>query len=238
MSQLSAWPASIVVEAAARGLQRVSCAGTQRQDVYGLDSLREVQLHVHLAEGLAAAGWGVKREWPYPGAISRRAKHRERERCDFVLLPRPGDTLIDPVAELVEHDKGVGTLFENAAPPRSPGQVRPEDAYWLEVKTVGQHTFTDGVPGPNTAYSSELVRGIAGDLAKLAQEAFVQFGGVLLVHFAEDLRVHEHDLQVAVHRALDRGLPIRSPVREWFEIPDRIGNRVCGVALIEITSVR
>ncbi|MBA4028133.1 MAG: hypothetical protein C0475_03155 [Planctomyces sp.] len=151
-----------------------------------------------------------------------------------------------------------GTLFEgahepgiddfdpaqpNAALPLSapaPGErvVASTEAYWLEVKLVGQHCYRDGVPGPNTRYASELTRGVIADLRKLRRQDGIAPGarGVLLVVLCAERGVMEGDTAILVHRCLDRGVGVRWPRVTGFAVPDRIGNRWCGLALLEPTA--
>jgi hypothetical protein len=179
----------------------------------------------------------VLAEQPYPGRPERRPLHRERERCDLVVLPEglpAGTVLADPVALLREADQRAGTLFSCAAPAVGTPGVEPGHAFWLEVKAVGQFAFTNGVPGPNAAYASELVRGPALDCAKLSRDPMIEHAGVLLVLFTDDERTASHDLGVMVHRCMDRDLPVCEPVTVRFPLTDRIGNRVCSVSLIRV----
>lgn len=199
--------------------------------VAGLDALIEVEFHPMLAHGFAGAGLGVWREVPYPGDVQRRLRRSSRERCDIVLTESPELPLRDPVVKLREKDAAAGTLFE-AHPPPEPKGVSPEEAYWLEVKCVGQFTYTDGVPGPNQAYASELTGGLTTDLRKLAREGQIVYGALLLILFTLDEATGRHDLGTALHRCLDRGAELRSPVTHVAPLADRIGNRAMTVALI------
>ncbi|NUQ68854.1 MAG: hypothetical protein HUU18_11340 [Phycisphaerales bacterium] len=199
--------------------------------VAGLDALNEIEFHPMLAHGFAGAGFGVWREWPYPGDVQRRARRTARERCDLVLTPTPDEEPRDPVAQLREQDSGAGTLFAAHPAPEPPG-VPPEEAYWLEIKCVGQHTYTDGVPGPNAGYASELTGGLATDLRKLSRESRIVHGGLLLILFGEDESTGMHDVAQALLRCLDKGTDLRSPIRHTTPICDRIGNQVLSVALI------
>lgn len=234
------WNPDHIVELAVAGLQRRSEELDAEQAVRGLDALTEVELHPVLAAGFAQGGLGVFREWPYPGGASRRPRHAERERCDLVLTTAPGVRLIDPVARLREVDESEGTLFASQAADlvaAEPG-VDPADAFWLEVKQVGQFTYTRGVPGPNAAYSSELLRVCASDIPKLAQCDAIAAGGVLLVVFHESDEVAAHDLHAFVSRCLDRDLPIREPVTRGLDVSDRIGNRRCSLMLVPVRTAR
>jgi hypothetical protein len=214
----------------------------EEQAVHGLDALSEVELHPLLAGAFGAAGFGVKREWPYPGVVEKRPKYSARNRCDVVLMGA-GQELLDPVAELLETDKAAGTLFESVATTDVAGATKTLagaqcqvcqacDAFWMEVKVVGQYTYTLGVPGPNRAYGSELTGSLRVDLAKIGADSALRWAGLLLVLFTDEKETADHDLMVALHRSLDQGLSFSAPLVEAFEIPDRIGNRVCSVAMV------
>ena len=162
-----------------------------------------------------------------------------------MILPLPGQRLRDGLAaaRAVESDRAAaaGTLFQPLGPVPEAAEdgrgvevVESQDAYWLEVKAVGQYCYSLGVPGPNSAYGSELVRGVCADVRKLRDDRGIVRCGVLLVLFAADGFVAENDLTILAHKCLDRGLPIRSPMRERVVIADRIGNGVCEVCLIEV----
>lgn len=174
------------------------------------------------------------------------ALDRERERCDIVVLPAGFTRIADPIsrrrAARTIRREAEGTLFEPTATrdsaviehARAADACPPEDAFWLEVKVVGQHAYCSGVPGPNRAYASQLSRGVISDLIKLRADRHLRHAGVLLVLFSEDPTTAEHDLGVLLHRCLDRDLPIWSAERRSLAILDRIGNRVCTLALIPI----
>ncbi len=227
------WDLHHILRTARAGLERASLASVEEQAVYGIDALCEVDLHPIIADTFRSGGFTAMRERHYPGEPGTRAKYSARRRCDVVLLPQAGQHLIDPVAELMQRDKAAGTLFEaGAATVASIAGVRPEDAFWLEVKLVGQYCYTQGVPGPNRAYSSELTNSLYVDLAKISADAALKWSALLLVLFSDTEATAAHDLPVALHRSLDRGYSFRSPITESFDIPDRIGNRVCTVAVI------
>ena len=232
------WDGAELIEALSRGLTDRAQALDAENAVAGLDSLPEIDLHPILENSLAAGGLGVFREVPYPGRPRRRTAHRERERCDLVLTHNPQEPPADPVIELKEQDKAAGTLFEPLVADIAGAPATPIDrCYWLEVKVVGQFTYTEGLPGPNQSYASELTRGPASDLAKLARDGRIVHAGVLLVLFTADESTAEHDLAVTVHRMLDHDLPIASPSVESFPINDRIGNTVCTAALLPLRAV-
>ncbi len=255
------WRTDEVAEVAAEALRRRANELRLEQAVRGLDALPEVGLHPILARGFEEAGLGVFPEQPYPGEPERRSRHAERERCDLVLTAKAGARLIDPVAELIERDKAAGTLFDPAfleargrpveansggaahgpgahstgvGTPGTAGACAPEDSFWLEIKTVGQFTYTNGVPGPNGAYSSELLSGPAEDAIKLEWDRFIRHAAVLVVLFTEDEGTADHDVGVLMHRLLDREIPVGSPIVRRFGIGDVIGNHVCSVALVPV----
>lgn len=232
------WNPHDLIEAAAEGLARAEERLLAGQEVHGLDSLDEVLLHPVLAAGLRGGGFGVMREQPYPSQTHGRrgeglASRTERDRCDLVLLPPGAAGLADPVAELVLRAEQASTLFSGAAAPERLG-VAPEEAFWMEVKAAGQFAPVDGVPGPNRGYSG-LVGRCVSDLRKLSADVRIGAGGVLLVLFTADAATAEHDVGVLVHRCLDRGVGVRSPVLRRVAISDRIGNTGCTLALLERT---
>ncbi|CAN5802597.1 hypothetical protein BH11PLA1_BH11PLA1_13790 [soil metagenome] len=264
------WSADALVELAAGALRAREGELALEQAVHGLDSLSEVALHPLLAPGFAGAGFGVLRETLYPAEWRRKRGRRralpddpQRQRCDLVLTPGPGQTIADPLAVLRVIEKiraeASGTLFEpitlmsanggnvgvlakETAPlPQRGGtagvgavkEVGAGDAYWLEVKAVGQFTYTDAFPGPNRTYTAELTRGIPGDLRKLLSDERVERGGVLLVHFTADEGTARHDLAVVIHRCLDKGIQVRSPASAAFPIATRIGNAFCTLSVLE-----
>lgn len=230
------WSDAQLCHAAAAALGAEDAALRAEQAVYGLDALDEIALHPVLARGLAAEGFLVVREHPYPGEVSRRPGKRERERCDLVLGPDPDAPLLDPVAELLAVDAAEGTLFEPIAESLAPAGAYTEagEAYWLEVKALAQHAYVEGVPVPNARYATELVGGMRTDLVKLARDPHIERAGVLTLLFCEDRRIAEHDLCAAVRTLLDNDLPAGSPEIEYVEIEERAGNACCAVCLTPV----
>jgi hypothetical protein len=186
------------------------------------------------AEGVLAAADPITGELPDP---------RDRMRCDLVLTPAPGLKLGDPLA-LVKSDRArqkqaAGTLFaaiEAAEPPPEPAPdaCAPEDAFWLEVKVVGQFTYSAGIAGPNSAYASELMRGPAADIRKLSADGRVRHAAAMVLLFTRDRATAEHDLAQMLHRCLDHGLPIAAPLRREVAVTDRIGNNLLTVCMIPV----
>lgn len=219
------------------GLRGRAGALDEEQAVQGIDALSEVALHAVLADVLRGRGFGVLRERPYPGhrdmgRPGERPMHAARMRCDLVMTPMAGMSLGDPVADLRERDAMEGTLFAGAELKPARPTLPPEDALWLEVKTLGQFCFKRGVPVPNTTYAAELTQAVFDDLAKLSHEPLIRHGALVLVLFTIDKATAEHDVGVAMHRALDKGVAFRSPITGGFEISDRIGNGWCAVVIV------
>ena len=185
-----------------------------QQAVYGLDALDEVALHPVLAQSLESGGYGVFREQRYPADRPRR-RGSEGQRCDLVLTP-DGRPLAQPEADQ--------TLFEPA------DAAAADDALWMEVKVV--HQFTPR--GPNARYSGQLLATVQQDAARLSSDEGILHAAVLLVLFARDGRVAEHDLGIWYDRALAKGVPVGSPARRWIDLNDRCGNALCAVALCPV----
>lgn len=232
------WDVFGLCEAVAAGLRRKATEVDLEQAVHGLDALSEVELHPIIAEAFSSAGFGVIREQPYPSPGTTR-KRSDRERCDIVLTPTHPARLADPVEEQIEQERAAGTLFAGALGP-APAGIEPEEAYWLEVKVVGQFCLEAGITGQNRSYTSELIgrAGPIGDIRKLARDKRITHAGVLVVLFAADRATAEHDAAVLVHRCIDRDLPVRSPELHGFEITDRIGNGLCMVIVIPLKKGR
>lgn len=224
-----------IAEQGAAGFERAERELAIEQAVRGLDALAETEIQEILASAFESAGWGVLREVAFPTPPSRRAKRAERDRCDIVLTPGPGQGLSDAVERAREEDERRATLFDGIDTGATDGAaVDPRDAVWIEVKTLGQFTCRDGVPGPNGAYGTELVRGAAGDARKLASDGLIERAAAVIVLFAATERVVRHDVQVATHRMLDLGAPIGLPEVCCVPIADRIGNGVCAVVALGI----
>ena len=186
----------------------------EEQSVYGVDALDELRLNPILADALSKAGYGVFAEQHYPAERHKR-RRSEGERCDFVLTPE-GRPLAVPARE--------PSLFD------PPDAVGLDEAFWLEVKVVAQFTTN----GPNRNYSSQLLGAVQSDVGKLSQEVGIIHCGVLVVLFTQDKRIAEHDLAAWLAGCLDRRLPIGSPSTREFVITDRLGNRVCVIALYPV----
>lgn len=246
------WSGAHVADMVIHQLQQAELAFVREQAFRGLDALDEVDLHPILADGFRREGFGVLREQPYPGEWARKTGRRgkdaaslpaesDRQRCDLVLTQRAGLHLTDLFSQAKAHhqikEKLADSLFLQHAlaetPLREPEATGVDEVFWLEVKCVGQFAFVDGVPTANSAYASQLTRGMKLDLAKLASDTAVLHGGVLLLHFTQDEPTWRHDSQVLLERLVESKLLASSPTRGGFAISDRIGNGWCGVMLCE-----
>jgi len=230
------WDAERLLEITVGSLAAWDRQAGDEQAVYGLDSLDEVGLHPVLAQGFEGAGLGVYRERVYPGEIERRSKGNARARCDLVLTRDPSARLLDPVQELLTLDAAAGTLFEPVAESMGGSERVTEvgEAFWLEVKAVGQFGIGPGVPGPNKQYASLLVTGPAGDIGKIAGEPMINAGAVLVILFAEDERTARHDLMRMCHALIDHELPIGDPRIGVAPIGERRGHSVVAAGLVPV----
>jgi hypothetical protein len=174
-------------------------------------------------------------------------ERRDRYRCDIVLTPERRQRLVDPLVITQrarrEQASALGGLFDvharrEAEPPvqgrdiDSDAAIEPEFAFWLEVKQVAQCDLSSGVPGFSRSYASRLVQGPAADLGKLQSDDRVQHGAALLVLFTASKVVADHDVPIMLHRLLDRGRAVSSPMLAGFDITDRLGNGRCTLVLL------
>jgi hypothetical protein len=242
-----------LVKIAAEALSRRAAALAAEHAVYGVDALGEVQLHPLLANAFAGAGLGVLAEQVYPSEPQltvpgsdpprsrRQPLRRDRLRCDLVLLPSPTALLIDPVVRRIAAEQAAaaahGTLFSGLPPPAEhppPEAVGPEEAFWMEIKSVGQFCYSAGVPGPNRTYSSELL-GAAADITKLASDPLIRRGGLLVMLFSAERQTAAHDLEVLQRHCGKRRLPVSAPAHAGLALSDRIGNAWCELALLPLS---
>lgn len=232
-------PATIT-DALAGAISAADAELRAEQAPLGLDALDEVALHPLLAAGLSAAGFGVHREAHYPGNHddAETASDSNRDRCDLVLTEDPAATLLDPVHADRRVRAASDTLFAELAPAieadANAHAVRPEDAFWLEIKSVAQTAYRDGVPGPNRSYAAEMVNGPAGDVCKLIGDGVIERAAIALILFTENETIARNDSEQIAHALLDMGLPIGLPEIRSTPIDDRAGNACASVALFGI----
>lgn len=190
----------------------------REQAVRGFDALAEVELHPLVAEACAAAGFGVTREARYP---SDRRHHRENrgDRCDLVLTE-------DGRAFVAERKRA--TLFDD------PDAAAPEEATWVEMKTVAQ--FTE--EGPNPRYAAELGGAIRADARKLAADPSIVRAALVVLLFVQHPEIARHDLMVWLEQSLDRGVPVGVPSVRLVPIAERLGHAACAVAVFPVSGIR
>lgn len=211
------WHIADIADAVEKGLRERAAADDAGQEVYGFDALDELGLHPIIQDALRGAGYGVWAEQRYPGHWHK-AKKSHGVRCDMVLT-RDGLPLRDVDVR--------GTLFDGQA------AADPEQAYWLEVKSVAQFETS----GPFKRYSSELLSPVAQDVKKIWNDGVIQHGGLLIVLFTQSQAFAEHDLAAWHERCMQRGYPVGPPAVRGFEITDRIGNAWCAAAVFGVRGV-
>ncbi|MAE66863.1 MAG: hypothetical protein CMJ18_21610 [Phycisphaeraceae bacterium] len=213
------WSTDFIADAVAAGLEAHARQDDLEQAVYGFDHLDELGLHPIVQQALRDADIGVWPEQRYPSHWLKKSRS-EGLRCDVVLTPDPGSSgLRDPEIR--------DTLFDLLP------ACDPEDAYWLEIKTVAQYT----VDGPFPRYTTELLSPVPKDIKKLWGDGIIRHAGLLLVLFAESKITAEHDLDTWYRKCLERGYPLGAPARRGFRITDRIGNGYCEVGVFAVRGV-
>jgi hypothetical protein len=213
-SSTADWRWDEIADALATGVAAASAEVELEQAVRGLDARLELELHPVLREGLRGAGYGVAAEVRFPRDRGLR-RRSEGVRCDMVVTPG-GRPLADPEAQL--------GLFAPA------DAVALVDAAWLEVKVVAQHNER----GPNRAYAAALQRPVWKDIAKLAADPHILHGAAVLVLFTADAAIAGHDLDVWSSGASVRGLRLQPREQRSVAIGDRLGNRLCTVAVLPL----
>jgi hypothetical protein len=163
-----------------------------------------------------------------------------------------GELELHPVLQAALRDSGWGVFPEQRFPRdrdqrnRSAGArcdlvvtrdagTPPDDAaigetLWIEVKVVAQFQRL----GPNRGYAHALQTPVWNDVKKLASDPTIVHGLVVLVLFTADATTADHDLDVWRSRARERGLHLWPPAQRSLPISDRLGNRLCTVALFPV----
>jgi len=180
------------------------------QAVYGLDVRDERALQSLLADRLKVH-YEVAREVHYPSTVGKKLTHRQR--CDMVLTP---------LGRPLRLDSAPPTLFD------APNLAAPEEALWLEVKVAYQ--FREGGVH-HSGYGGQWRSAVVDDLRKMEAEPRILEAGLLLIVFNESSTVLEKDLELfetvlAQKEVLAGFRQVRS-----VDILDRIGHRLCTVAL-------
>jgi len=175
------------------------------QAPHGLDEWQERAVQRALAAGLARHH-EVACEVHYPSSAGRKLSHRQR--CDVVLSARGR-----PLA---------------GAQPSLFDECPAEQALWLELKVARQRR-PDG--RGDARYGAQWRRNLIADLHKMAAEPLIHDAALVLIAFTAD--------QASFARDLDgfESLMVRNDVVAGFRqvrslpIVERIGHRLCGVAL-------
>jgi hypothetical protein len=180
------------------------------QAVYGLDVKPEVELQDFIAAGLREH-YEVAREAHYPSSVGAKLSHRKR--CDLVLTPK---------GRPLKRDSAPVTLFD------PPNQAGPAEALWLEMKVAYQYR-EGGIR--HGGYGQQWRNAVVEDLRKMEAEELIREAGLCLIVFNESREILDKDLELfetilAKKEVLAGFRRVRS-----VEIWDRIGHRICTVAL-------
>jgi len=201
---------SVLADRVAEAVEAEEATLREEQSPWGLDSRAEVRLQADLAARLGA-WYEVRREVHYPSTAGKPLSARMR--CDLVLSERGRPLRVE--------SSPVG-LFD---PPDSSGVG---EALWLEIKTA--HQFREGGVR-HGGYGRQWREGVVADLRKMAAEPLIREAALLLIAFTESQAIVEKDLD------LFEDLLARREVLAGFRqvriaaIQDRIGHRVCTMAL-------
>jgi hypothetical protein len=204
------WDFSTLADHLGRIIDKAEAELRLEQAVYGLDAKDEKAMQSLLAQGLQSH-FDVAREVHYPSSHGQKLTHRQR--CDLVLTP---------LGRPLRLDSSPPTLFD------APNQADPEEALWLEVKVAYQ--FREGGER-HGGYGPQFRQAVVADLKKMEAEPLIREAGLLLVVFNESEQVLGKDLE------LFEDILVRKEVIAGFRhvrstaILDRIGHRVCTIAL-------
>lgn len=205
-----AWDFSSIADQLGRIIDQAEAELRIEQAVYGIDAKDEKAIQSLLAEGLKNQ-YEVTREVHYPSSRGNKLTHRQR--CDIVLTPK---------GRPLRSDFAPPTLFD------IPNQAELTEALWLEVKVAYQ--FREGGER-HGGYGPQFRQNVVADLRKMEAEPLIREAGLLLVVFNESEEVLAKDLE------LFEDILIRKEVLAGFRhvrstaILDRIGHRVCTIAL-------
>jgi hypothetical protein len=180
------------------------------QAVYGLDAKDEKLIQSMLAEKLTEH-YAAAREVHYPSSVGKKLTHRQR--CDIVLTPRGRPLMLDSAP---------ATLFD------APDLCPPNEALWLEVKVAYQ--FREGGIR-HGGYGTQWRNAVVEDLRKMEAESMIHEAGLLLVVFNESKEILEKDLELFENVLMQK--EVLAGFRQVRSIPilDRIGHKLCSVAL-------
>jgi hypothetical protein len=201
---------ALLAERIADVLQRAEEALRLEQAVYGIDTKDEKAIQSLLAEGLKSH-YDVAREVHYPSTVGRKLTHRPR--CDLVLTERGRPLQLDSAAP---------SLFAPA------NQAAPHEALWLEVKCAYQFRAPDQ---RHLGYGPQWRTAVVDDLRKMESEAGIREAGLVLIVFNESRPILEKDLELFEDVLMRKEVLAGFRQVRSIEILDRMGHRVCTVAV-------
>ncbi len=204
------WDFSTIADQISDVIQRAEADLRLEQAVYGLDTRDERELQELLATGLAKHH-AVAREVHYPSSAGRKLTHRQR--CDLVLTP---------IHRPLRLDSAPPSLFD------APDLCSAEEAFWLEVKIAYQ--FREGGVR-HGGYGAQWRSAVVEDLRKMENEPKVKEAGLALIVFNEARDILEKDLDLFETVLMQK--EVLAGFRQARSVPilDRIGHRLCSVAL-------
>jgi hypothetical protein len=206
------WDFSTLADHLAGAIQHAEDQVRLEQAVYGLDARDERQVQQLLAEALAKH-YEIAREVHYPSSAGNKLTHRQR--CDLVLSPK---------GKPLQMDSKPATLFD----PSPESLCPPDEALWLEVKVAYQ--FREGGVR-HSGYGAQWRSAVVEDLRKMEAETPIKYAGLVLVVFNESQEILEKDLELFEIVLMQK--EVLAGFRQVRSVPilDRIGHRMCTVAL-------
>lgn len=204
------WDASKLADQLGEAIRAAEDALRLEQAVYGLDSHDELKIHTIIAEQMAAH-YELAREVHYPSSFGKKLTNRQR--CDLVLSPKGFPLKLDSAPP---------SLFD---PPK---QTQTTDAFWLEIKVAYQ--FREG-GRQHGGYGAQWRTKVVEDLRKMDAELGIKHAGLLLVVFNESSEVLAKDLELFENVLMEK--EVLTGFRQVRSVPilDRMGHKLCTVAL-------
>ena len=204
------WDFSTLADRIGGILEKAEADVRLEQAVSGVDSRDEKAIQALLADGLTRH-YEVAREVHYPSSVGKKLTHRQR--CDLVLTPK---------GRALRLDVAPPTLFDAA------NLCTAGEGLWLEVKVAYQ--FREGGLR-HGGYGAQWRSAVVNDLRKMEAEEMIRDAGLMLIVFNESREILEKDLDLfetvlAQKEVLAGFRHVRST-----DIWERIGHRVCTVAL-------
>ena len=201
----TAWHLPGLADEAAAALAALEAALCLEQAPHGLDEWDERPLQRALATALRRTH-EVALEAYYPSTAGRKLSHRPR--CDLVLSRRGWP------------------LHQGESLPLD--LCPPQDALWLELKVAHQLRAGGARDG---RYGEQWRRHLIADLRKLADEPLIRDAALVLVAFTEDEATLHRDLDTFEVLLGRHGVVAGFRQVRALTIVERIGHRVCGVAV-------